>query len=188
MVTAARAHLDGQAQRRQQHSQRQQTTSPATQSPSRRLPAAPGTDAWRERAIELAEARHLTGTVRFLGTDGTGRYETYRVPTSRRDGHYDVCYDRVTEQFDAAAGTVMNGPVVVAHCTASEHRRPCAHVGAVLRSAAFRYFRGELVIDLPDDEWQARLWESEKAVDDLEQGRGATAGRRAMAAGEDDVF
>lgn len=115
----------------------------------------PDSDEWRARAIALAEDRHLTGTVRYLGTAHSGVHEVYRVPSTRRDDVYEVVYDRVAGTFDRR------------HCTAASHEHPCCHVGAVLHSVVFRYRRGE--VDVHEREWLAQMGASEKLVDDLEQ-------------------
>lgn len=79
---------------------------------------------WADRAVALAEARHLTGTIMRLGcwTGGDGsRWQSFRVPSADRTGLYTVDWQ------DSRA-------LPLCHCTAASYGNPCAHAGAVIHS------------------------------------------------------
>lgn len=79
---------------------------------------------WQDRAVALAEARHLTGTITRLGrwTGGDGsRWQNFRVPSADRTGIYTVDWQ---DGADRPA----------CHCTAGSYGNPCCHAGAVIHS------------------------------------------------------
>jgi hypothetical protein len=81
-------------------------------------------DAWQQRALALADGRHLFGTPRQVGTNAHGA-AIWQVPSRSSDGTYYI---------------VKVWPVgdVGCSCTAGSYARPCAHAGAVIKAEAQR--------------------------------------------------
>ena|SRR5258708_37031009 len=97
--------------------------------------ARPTRDEWEARAIELAEAQHLTGTARLLAENELRAF--YGVRKSGPVGEYVVRVDLMRD------GGVVR---VSCDCLAGMRRRACKHVGAVLHALQQR----ERAISQPD--------------------------------------
>jgi hypothetical protein len=95
----------------------------------------PTRDAWEARALELAEAQHLTGTARLLAENSLRSF--YGVRKSGPVGEYVVRVDRI-------GGQVRGLPSC--GCMAGQHDKPCKHAGAALHAEAQR----ERAISKPD--------------------------------------
>ena len=76
---------------------------------------------WNARALELAEAQHLTGTARELA--GNETHQFFGVRKSSVTGEYIV---RVTRGH------------VSCDCVAGQHGHACKHAGAVLHTLQMR--------------------------------------------------
>lgn len=96
---------------------------------------------YAHRAIELAEAAHLTATAQII--ERTSTYEVFAVPSKDRSRTHSVT-------LDSTGSTRMPR----CDCPADHYGRPCAHAGAVLH-----YQRQRLAAmaarDGPDEAW---LW------------------------------
>ncbi len=77
---------------------------------------------WAARALELAEARHLTGAASYLRVHEHGH--VWRVPSRSGRGSYDVL-------------ARLNG-IVECPCDAGRWGRPCSHAGSALVAEAKR--------------------------------------------------
>ena len=89
---------------------------------------------WNARALELAEAKHTTGTARHIGTNEDGAH-LYRVPSWSHDGAVYV-------------GSVWPAGAVLCCCTSASYSRPCKHAGAALHAERQR----EAAMTTPQDE------------------------------------
>lgn len=78
-------------------------------------------DEWNARALELAEAHHLTGRARWIGT-GLVDEALYQVPSRSAEGscHVVHIYPRTGQ--------------VTCTCLASVWGKPCSHVGSALHA------------------------------------------------------
>ena|SRR5258706_14159392 len=75
---------------------------------------------WEARALALAVAKHLIGTVRRRGA---GQFaEVFTVPSGDRRGEHDVWLSHGSDGFPRC------------DCVAGSYRRPCGHAGAVLHA------------------------------------------------------
>jgi hypothetical protein len=81
---------------------------------------------WEARALELAEAQHLTGTARVLAENSL--HAIYAVRRSSVTGEYLIHVLRI-------AGEVHR---VSCDCVAGEHGKACKHAGAVLHALGQR--------------------------------------------------
>ncbi len=77
---------------------------------------------WDTRALELAEARQLTGAASYVHACEHG--QVWRVPSRSGRGSYDVL-------------ARVNG-IVECLCTAGLYGRPCSHAGAALHGERMR--------------------------------------------------
>jgi hypothetical protein len=93
---------------------------------------------WQARAIELAEAAHLTGTARQLA--GNSLHEFWGVRKSGPVGEYSIHVWRIGGELRSITCT----------CVAGEHCRACKHVGAVLHSLRMRE---RALANTQDDAW-----------------------------------
>lgn len=89
---------------------------------------------WDARAIELAEAAHLTGTARLLSENELHSF--YGVRKSGPAGEYLVRVERI-------GGHVLH---VRCDCLAGQHGKACKHAGATLYALRLR----EQAISQPD--------------------------------------
>lgn len=79
---------------------------------------------WEARALELAEAAHLTGTARLVA-EKHGR-RLWEVPSADRRQVYGVAFDTLTGAYRCA-------------CLAGQHGgRACKHAGAALHGERLR--------------------------------------------------
>lgn len=76
-------------------------------------------EAWTQRALELAEVRHTTGTARVLAA------ESFRIVYGVRRSHALGEYIILATSFDGR---------VVCDCIAGLHGRPCCHAGAAIHA------------------------------------------------------
>jgi hypothetical protein len=90
---------------------------------------------WDARAIELAEAQHLTGTARLLAENGLRAF--YGVRRSGPVGEYTV---RVEFWYGGELRRIS------CECAAGVRLRACKHAGAVLHALQAH----ERAIDQPD--------------------------------------
>jgi hypothetical protein len=75
---------------------------------------------WAAHALQLAEARHLTGTARWQHADQLA--EVFAVPSGDRRVLHTV---RLVH---------ASGELIRCDCTASSYGRPCGHAGAVVHA------------------------------------------------------
>jgi hypothetical protein len=75
--------------------------------------------AWIAHCVQLAEDRHSIGAARYIGTTDAGDH-LYRIPSRTHDGCYLV--------------TVYPSGTMLCGCQAGVFRKPCSHVGAVLKA------------------------------------------------------
>jgi hypothetical protein len=112
-------------------------------SDSRHLqPASPVGDAWRGRAVELAQRHGWSREATWLGRSARG-VERYRVASQR---HADTAYVVTHQAIGAASGmqTMLGGGQQFWQCVCPRGawQQPCTHAGAAILLAAYR---GEVV-------------------------------------------
>ncbi|HEX9414820.1 MAG TPA: hypothetical protein VF916_15045 [Ktedonobacterales bacterium] len=74
---------------------------------------------WEARALELAAAKHLTGTARRRGV---GQFaDVFTVPSGDRCQTHEVWLDHASGKLRC-------------DCVAASYGRPCSHAGAVLHA------------------------------------------------------
>ena len=79
---------------------------------------------WRERALELAEARHLDGTARLVSESELAR--VYRIPNGDRRGEGYLVRFTLRRQEPHC------------ECPAGAWGKPCGHAGAALHAEQLR--------------------------------------------------